>query len=137
MAKPSKAEKRSKKLRKRMKRDFDENLELSVSRGDISREAIGSLLKEIGYALTRHEEEHGTSKELRAAGRFLEHLHTAHKKRIAEGQLAQEQHDPQTLARIEKMTAKGKTPEQIAKKLSKEGERITAEGIVRVLTKES
>lgn len=136
MAKPSKKEKRAKKLRKRLMRDFQESLELSVSSGAISRESIGFLLKQVGDALTRHEEEHGASKELRAAGRFLEHLHTEHKKLIAEGQLSKEQHDQQTLARIRKMAEKGKSAEGIAKKMQKEGERITAEGISRILASE-
>ena len=136
MAKPSKKEKRAGKLSKRLMRDFQEALELSVSSGAISRESIGSLLQSVGDTLTRHEDEHGSSEKLRAAGRFLEHLHTEHKRRIAEGQLAMEQHDLQTLARVSKMAGKGKSAEEIARKMRKEGERITAEGIKRILANE-
>ena len=134
--KAGKLAKRRNKLNKRLRRDFEEMLELSVSTGTITRESLDPLLKGIGDALIQTEKEHGQSQHLREAGRFLEHLHSVHHKIIEERQFEKEKHDLQTLIRVRKMDKKGKKPEDIAKILSKEGEHVTPEAIQRILESE-
>ena len=134
--KAGKLAKRRNKLNKRLMRDFEEMLELSVRTEAISGESLGPLLKGIGDVLMHTEKEHGESPHLRKAGRFMAHLHSVHHKIIEQHQFEKEQHDSQTLTRIRKMIKKGKNPENIADILSKEGEHVTPEAIQRVLESE-
>ncbi len=131
-----KFEKKRKKLAERLKRDLSELLELTLVTGEMSPESLGYLLKGLGNTLTKTQKAHGKSDHLRHAGRFLENLHKEHKKIIEQGQLAKEEHDQLQLIRIKRMTKKGKKPAEIARILRKEGERVTADAIRRVLKKE-
>lgn len=129
----NKMEKHRKKLAKRLKQDLSELLELSLVSGEMSPESLGDLLKGLGETLSKTQKVHGKSEHLRKAGRFLENLHKEHKKVIKQGQLAREEHDQKQLLRVKKMAKKGMKPAQIARILRKEGERVTAEAIRRIL----
>lgn len=133
----SKSERRRRKLTKRLKADLGELLDLALVEGDLTPESLGVLLKGMGNALIETEHVQGESKRLRKAGRFLAHLHDQHQRVIEEGQFAQEEHDQRLLDRVRKMARKGREPKEIARKLRKEGERITADGIRRVLAEEA
>ena len=130
-----KIEKRRKKLAKRLERDLSELLEMTLASGEMSLESLGDLLKGLSDTLSKTQKVHGESEHLRKAGRFLENLHEEHKKIIKQGQLTKEEHDQRQLLRVKKMTKKGMKPAKIARILRKEGERVTAEAIRRVLKK--
>ncbi len=130
---PKKIEKRRKKLTRRLKQDLSELLELTLVSGEMSLESLGDLLKGLSDTLSTTQKAHGKSKHLRKAGRFLENLHKEHKKIIKQGQFAKEEHDQRQLLRVKKMSKKGMKPARIAKIMSKEGERVTANAIRRVL----
>ncbi|MES9900721.1 MAG: hypothetical protein ABW148_17120 [Sedimenticola sp.] len=128
-----KRQKREKKLTKRLMHDFDELLTISVASGSLTQESIVTLLKGINDALLETDAMHDTGKQLRRPGRFLENLHKARKEVIEQGQFAKEDHDIKSLALIQKMAKKGKSEEEISRKMLKLGSRVTPEGIKRIL----
>ena len=131
-----KPKKRIKKLRKRLARDLEEVIALSVKSGDLSTEAAGSLLRNMGNVLARAEEEFGASKNLRESGRFLEYLHKQHGQVLEDDQLRKEEHDRWLLSYIKKLSQEGKTPAEVARIMRKDGNRVTADGIRRILVAE-
>ncbi len=128
-----KIEKRRKKLAKRLKQDLSELLELTLISGEMSLELLGDLLKGLSDTLSKTQKAHGTSEHLRKTGRFLEDLHKKHNEIIKQGQLAKEEHDQRQLLRVKRMTKKGMKPAEIAQIMRKEGERVTADAIRRIL----
>ncbi|MES9880076.1 MAG: hypothetical protein ABW185_04265 [Sedimenticola sp.] len=128
-----KQQKREKKLAKRLMRDFEKLLALGIASGSMTQESIVTLLKGITDAFVKTEARHGAGKYLRKPGRFLDNLHKAHKQVIKNGQFAKEDHDIKSLALVHKMAKKGKSEKDISKKMQKQGERITPEGIHRIL----
>ena len=131
-----KPKKRIKKLRKRLARDLEEVIALSVKSGDLSTEAAGSLLRNMGNVLARAEEEFGASKNLRESGRFLEYLHKQHGQVLEDDQLRKEEHDRWLLSYVKKLSQEGKTPAEVARIMRKDGNRVTADGIRRILVAE-
>ena len=131
-----KPKKRIKKLRKRLARDLEEVIALSVESGDLSTEAAGSLLRNLGNVLAHAEEEFGSSKNLRKSGRFLEYLHKQHGQVLEDDQLRKEEHDRWLLSYIKKLSQEGKTPAEVARIMRKDGNRVTADGIRRILVAE-
>lgn len=125
--------KHEKKLQKRIIEDFDKLLELSIYSGSIFKGSIRDLLKQISTDLACVEKNHGPIKQLRKPGRFLDHLHRKHGKIIKSGELAKELHDQQTLVLIKRWMAKGKSSDEITRKLCEQGERVTLGAIARVL----
>jgi len=132
--KPSKkSRKRIKNLIKRLASDLEELINLSIESGDISKEAAGKVLHDVGICMLGTEEKYGPSKSLRNVGRFLSYLHKPHEKILEDGQLLKEEHDQRILRYIEVLSEKGKTPAEVARILRKEGNKITAAGIRRIL----
>ncbi|MES9906544.1 MAG: hypothetical protein ABW168_28165 [Sedimenticola sp.] len=124
-----------KKLANRLMHDFEKLLSLGVSSGSLTQESIVTLLKGMTDALSKTTVDHNTGKYLRKPGRFLENLHKARKEVVRNGEFAKEDHDIKSLALIQRMVKKGKSEDEIAVKMRKLGNRITAEGIHRVLSK--
>jgi len=132
-----KPKKRIKCLIKRLARDLEELISLSIEKGDISKEDVAKVLHDVGIFMISTEKKYGPSKSLRKVGRFMEYLHKPHQKVLEEGQLLKEEKDQRTLRYIQVLIERGKTPAEVARIMRKEGNKITAAGIRRILSNEA